>query len=110
MDFSSALGFIVGGVGAEQWPADIWHHVAVTWDKTGGRAFYLDGVQTAATGIPSGMSSCPIFSIGKGDPNSWHYFQAALDEMYIFDKVLTADEIKMMYERQNVSEKEIGDL
>lgn len=102
--------FYSAEVGGEMWPAEMWHHLAVTWDKTGGRAIYLDGDRSAASGQASGIGSCDIFSIGKGSPASWHYFKGALDEMYIFDKVLSADEIKMIFERQNASEIDIGDL
>ena len=72
-----------------------WHHVAVTNNDTTA-TYYVDGVQigTDAAGIDTDNND--VLSIGYDGTN---YFDGFLDEVMIRNDVLTADEIRQLYER-----------
>jgi hypothetical protein len=88
-----------GGDAAAVNPATAdWIFVALT--VTNGRAnFYLDG-NVVSTGTPSGVSwdGCNILSIGSGAPRftEWGHLsdQSLIDELRMFNKALSAEEIK----------------
>jgi hypothetical protein len=74
-------------------PADTWHHVLATWDGTILRVF-VDG----ALGSSSGVNAVSIPALGKpfsiGGQNcscTGNAFVGAIDELAVYDKVLTGD-------------------
>jgi len=84
-----------------------WHHVVTTWQSAGGELkVYNDGaLQYATTGLKSGYSllgngalvlAQEQDAVGGGfDPNQ--RFIGALDEVAIYDKVLSADDVASHY-------------
>jgi hypothetical protein len=75
-----------------------WHHVAVTFDPnaTAGAKFYVDGrlvSSTTASALTKGNST---FWIGK---NQWsgQIFNGVMDEVAVYDKLLSEDTIAAMY-------------
>lgn len=75
-----------------------WHHVAVTWDGTtssNGKKLYIDGV--LKTQKASSISSMGIpsysFRIGK-DSNGDYPARATIDNVKVYDRALSASEIK----------------
>jgi hypothetical protein len=74
-----------------------WYHVAVTWDgTTGAWKIYVNGDPT--TGLPSIPTLDTTYT---GDGGFWigrnqeygHYFQGIIDEVYVYSRALTAQEI-----------------
>lgn len=74
---------------------DTWHHLACTYDGTSKRC-YLDGVlqHSAAMSAPAGNADA--LSIGGRESES-HYAEITLDDLRIYDRALTADEVLALY-------------
>ena len=74
--------------------ADTWHHIAVTFSGDGSELF-LDGVsQGVGTGTAPLHDDPNIpFSIGAWTGDGDSYAAAALDDIAIFDHILSADQI-----------------
>lgn len=80
--------------------ANTWHHVTGTYDGTTLR-LYLNGVLVAsqASSGSIGNATAPTFGIGTydhGSYGSWYY--GGLDEVAIWNRELTADEISSLYD------------
>lgn len=81
-----------------------WHHVCSVWDGTAGDAgiqLYLDaGIETIggndAGEAPQADDSDASIAIGGGS-NPLHYFKGAIDELMIFSRHLTANEIATLH-------------
>ena len=100
-----------------------WHHVAFTAVEGGALTLYLDGGHVG-TGISGGNAKCiNIGHIGPGNPQGPTYdprpprlegvdrfFAGSLDEVCIYGKALTAEEIAALYEngRPNETEKRVS--
>jgi len=71
-----------------------WHHVAVTVSSTGMVRYYADGSEFAASQgtVGNANNNYPIW-IGRAD-NLWN---GSLDEVRIYNRVLTAEEIQAIY-------------
>ena len=76
----------------------LWHHVAYTYGATiGGQQLYVDGVLRA-----SGVKNASDFdwqervNIGFSHDAAQDYFQGVLDDVRIYDKILTQPEIKQV--------------
>lgn len=76
-----------------------WHHVAFTRNATtGALQCYLDGVfQSQVTG-ETGQKTTPFSSIGRVEDtgNSPVYFQGDLDDVRMYNRVLTAQEVQAL--------------
>ena len=82
-----------------------WHFLATTWDGPSGRvAFYLDGVPIDERTIPATKVAAMIgqAQIGAwnpaGDPQSKRVLIGRMDELMIFNAVLSAEEIRRLHE------------
>ena len=72
------------------------HHVAVTLDRTSGTPalkFYLDGTQVANFTSPSAISLTNAVDLFVGQPYASQIADLAIDELEIFNRVLTQQEI-----------------
>jgi hypothetical protein len=78
-----------------------WHHVAATWKKGGGeegkdrRVFYFDGAPRNAVSdaaLPPVVRG--VMTLGCFDPSRQYY--GLLDELRIYNRALTAQEIKKL--------------
>ena len=82
-------------------PAETWVHMAWTQDKTNGLSLYVNGtlVQTNAW-TKTNAFPCPVDIIGGSG------FEGKIDELKIYKRVLTANEIQesMMWKGLNISE------
>ncbi|GAH05607.1 unnamed protein product, partial [marine sediment metagenome] len=84
-----------------------WHHYAFTFNA-GTFAFYVDGVAIDATetqgntGTVINNDDCPVLIGGRfsnsGTPAYEHYFDGKIGDVMIFSKVLSAVDIKNLYE------------
>ncbi|MCU0430171.1 MAG: hypothetical protein MUF42_09390 [Cytophagaceae bacterium] len=98
-------GYITGSVPVND---DNWHHIAVTWDKTGSkRAMYVDGAAVGlATATYSGSQSDAAFTFQLGRQNNpvsvteaLNHFTGEMDEIRIWNNSRSADQIKLNFNR-----------
>jgi hypothetical protein len=81
-------------------PSNTWHHLAGTWDQGLGRIqVYLNGAIAAEeTGLDLGTELDDGFYIGfTHDVNDWHN-SGTTDEVAVYDRVLTPEEIEEHYQ------------
>jgi hypothetical protein len=78
--------------GGAKLPIGTWAHVAVTFDGTTAR-FYLNGVQTGSGSFSFGLDTQAALHFGSDDPSGGNAFNGALDEIRLYDQVLTVAEI-----------------
>ena len=90
---------VIDGSGATAVTDEAWNHIAVTTDFGAGELkYYLDGnlVQTLSvteTGIQDTGGS---FLIGNYIPNSSESYRGLMDDLRIYDHVLSANEVKAL--------------
>ena len=86
-----------------------WVHVAVTYDYSStanAPKIYVDGVEQVI-GIsfaPSGTYTPPVspsIAIGSADIGGWRGFRGKMDDVRIYNRILSADEITEIYEARN---------
>jgi len=85
--------------------ADGWYHVLTTWDTTNGLTTYINGVSVGGpTGADSvlaqavdGLNIGADQNIGPGDTIPGRFFEGQIDEVAIWDRVLTTTEIADLY-------------
>ena len=88
--------YYAGGVEAD----GNWHHLAMTWDFSSNELKgYLDGVARGGTGAIAGTwsGSLSLVHIGKLATSGTNYWEGNIDEVGIWDSVLTAAEITEIY-------------
>jgi len=76
-----------------------WHHIAMTYDGTHMKTYInnkMDGVATAKSGKMA-LTKSPVF-IGYGRPGFDRYFKGMIDEVMIFQKALSEDEVSALNE------------
>jgi len=104
--WDNTLRFQLGG-GGTSWNSFVfgaitdnnWHHIAVTIEGVSVKG-YIDGVQSGTTQTFSGtrQSSNLPFLIGK--QKDGFYFNGVIDEVRIYNRALSADEIRMHYNQK----------
>jgi len=76
---------------------DRWYHVAGVFDARG-LHLYLNGALLSESKDPMQIPvACPLI-IGANDNGPQRYFDGLIDEVMIFKKALSADDIKTLYE------------
>jgi len=79
---------------------DAWHHVAITYDRDGSVSLYVDAGTPSTSDIsirPGSIDNSESFRIGRlAIPDK--YFEGTIDDLRIFSRVLSADEIAVMNE------------
>jgi hypothetical protein len=76
-----------------------WHHVALTRDATTGAVeVYVDGQLSGSATSDTGVKTTPFGSVGRIDDTGGTpaYLAGALDDLYLFSRVLTGDEIRSL--------------
>ncbi|RLI33198.1 hypothetical protein DRO56_02280 [Candidatus Bathyarchaeota archaeon] len=77
----------------------VWHHIVVVFDRDSGIYLYKDGT-------PDGSSTSIVDHRGSLDNNeplrigrqeSGDHYEGTIDEVQIYDKALTADEVQSLY-------------
>jgi len=81
-----------------------WHHVVHTFGgNQGGQKLYVDGVLAAeGTKNSSDFDWQTDVRIGWSEDAVLDFFHGAIDEVSIFDRALTADEVVALYEYEDV--------
>ena len=87
-------------------PSLEWTHLALTWHSGGDMIGYINGQEVgriAASANPIGANTNPL-RIGAA-PWNVNSFQVRglIDELAVYDRALSADEVKTLYEAGNVS-------
>ncbi len=86
---------------------DQWHHVAITYQGSSGMTkIYIDGELDKSGSIPSGTLSTdpvfadPDFNIGRHSRLDNSYFKGAIDEVRVFDTILTDSQLQQMVHQE----------
>ncbi|PLX21402.1 hypothetical protein C0584_02715 [Candidatus Parcubacteria bacterium] len=87
---------------------DSWHHVGFTYDgsmQASGVKLYVDGIEDTGVvdydNLTGGIDNYDSFTIGSRDDNGASqasYFQGQIDEVRVYNKVLSQKEITDLYE------------
>jgi hypothetical protein len=96
---ANGTSYVINGfAGTTDLRDDQWHHVVWTWDRDVGNRFYIDGVQEAAdtTVNSDNILSDGNFTLG-GSAGIARSLHGALDDVRIYNRALTADEIARLY-------------
>ena len=72
-----------------------WAHVAVTFDKTTAR-FYVNGTMTGQGAFSFGSNREAPVHVGSSDANGGNPFNGAIDEVRLYDVVLTDAEVRTL--------------
>ncbi len=101
-----------GGATSKEWDttnavitANVWHHVVITKNGTadGDVVIYVDGVSQALTILSSGVATIPSFagvgntSIGRYGSLDGGYMGSAIDDVRIYNRILSAGEAAQLY-------------
>lgn len=73
-----------------RWPGGVWHHVAIVWDRSGGRQLWLDGELAAkgpAAHLGGGVGPGQRLTLGGGA------VATAFDEVMLWQRALAPAEI-----------------
>ena len=71
-----------------------WYHVAATYDTSVGAQVYLDGIMDASNPDPDGVATneMPLL-LGENPEATGRFFDGVLDEVKIYNRALSAEEI-----------------
>ena len=103
IDFSVSDDGTANSTAQKTWEpsAGVFYHVAVTYDASAGEVkFYIDGSQlsTTVTGMPTSIfDSTTAFYIGVFGTGTGSPFDGIIDEVGIWNKVLTDAEVTELY-------------
>jgi hypothetical protein len=116
VDASGRIGIQAGNTAGAKTSQPIndnqWHHVAFTRNATTGRVeVYVDGQLSGSATSEPGVKNTPFRSIGRiEDTAGTHeYFNGRLDELQIFDRVLSQAEIQSLRLTNVVRQGTAGD-
>ncbi|MHC4863618.1 MAG: M56 family metallopeptidase [Planctomycetota bacterium] len=76
-----------------------WHHAAITLDNgaPGGYKLYLDGKRVGESGFSGRLRDWNSIRIGHGEgPGAGRFFSGFLDEVAIYNRALSAEEIRRL--------------
>ncbi len=77
-----------------------WKHIAITRNGASGEVkIYIDGIIDTTKILPAGSADAPsrynfLMGVGEGSDN---YFNGIIDEVRIYDRVLSAEEVKTLH-------------
>jgi hypothetical protein len=97
-DFNVGNRVWKGAMSNQAMLAGRWYHLAGTYDRNAVRLF-VNGVQVASTesSMPIEPSSFPLL-IGRGTYDTERRFDGIVDEVAVFDRALSDDEIETLYQ------------
>ena len=74
-----------------------WHHVAWVYSD-GTISFYLDGASNGSASQTSGAANSANLYIGTDNGTTQYYFDGAIDDARLYNRALSATEIKNIYQ------------
>lgn len=78
-----------------------WHHAVVSWNElTGYWEIYYDG-EFVTSGTNTNQSSNTGNDFGIGSDGNGNRFSGMIDDVRVYDRLLTADEVRRIYELGN---------
>jgi len=89
------------GSGALQWELGRWYHVAAVFDSDGAKStvtHYRDG-EVVGTATRDEAFHCGAYDIKIGDYGGMHWMDGCIDEVKMWDRTLSADEVRAEYAR-----------
>ncbi len=90
-----------------QWDSNAWYHVAVTSDASGNRCLYVNGTcENSDTGEQFGQSQ-PDFYIGADASYGNEYFPGDIDDVRVYNRALSEQEIQQLYAGASVSQPSV---
>jgi len=98
-DFKPAFnsGNLTGAGSSSSIPLDTWTLVTATKSSVGGTSLYINGVLDAVNANDTGNMPTDTDNLLIGMLSNAHYFNGSIDEIMIFNRSLSADEIKSLY-------------
>ena len=80
-------------------PLGVWKHVAVVFNAPANQQHYVDGIEYSGT--YDGSAGSLAYSSNNGTIGEWHssdrYFDGQIDEVTVYNRALTAEEIQAIY-------------
>ena len=102
--FSDGAQFIGDIIGTNPVDDGQWHHLAGVYDGLGNEFLYVDGQLAASTtnaSVPVAGSAGEVWIGGAPDHGSSELFSGSIDEVAIFTRALSAEEIQQVYSATN---------
>lgn len=80
-----------------------WHHLVVVFQSSGTKEGYIDGAYVGSDTDGANLSSVTGTGVLRisGKPAGGDYFKGKIDEVAIWDKALTSDEVSALYNNGN---------
>lgn len=103
--FSSNIGIqIKGATDVGSYASNIgsladsrWHHVAVAYVSGGALRIYFDGSLVVSTTSPTFTISSQNLRIGRSVDSYWETYKGSLDDLRIYNRVLSSAEVQALY-------------
>lgn len=86
-----------------------WHHAVVTFDK-GKVVLYIDGSPEGEGDVPSPLKGNQLSLKIGADSNGQNLFKGIIDEVKVYNRALTANEVKINMNASSLSVKRLGKL
>jgi hypothetical protein len=81
-----------------QWDSNVWYHVAAIADLSGNRYLYVNGVLEGSVSDQAIFGPIyPNFYIGANAAYSQHYFLGDIDDVRVYNRALSAQEVQGLY-------------
>lgn len=75
-----------------------WHHLTATWDDATGANIYVDGTLVgSSTTTTDAMDTTTAATVRIGSGNGVDYYTGKIDEVRLYDRILSPDEIASLY-------------
>ena len=108
---ATRIGFGLAGIAGENWltvcttnpaPYSGWHHAVVTYDgssSASGVKIFIDGINTDVSTLFDNLSISTVTNaiMRIGDDRTSDYFNGTIDEVRVYNRALSPDEIKRLY-------------
>ena len=82
-----------------------WHHIVFVIDAANGHGLYIDGAlvtsDSSALDLTSGINNFEIGRLGRSSPTD--YFRGVIDDVRIYDEVLSQEQIQEMFYSEKAS-------
>lgn len=84
-----------------------WYHIAGTCDGAGNAVLYLNGIAKStgsfSTSVPTNNNRNVTFGVAFDSPTAQYYANALLDDLRVYNRVLTANEVQILARRRGIA-------